>query len=132
MAGTYPCILGSAFWRTNDYAAAVPEHALTTTAVIHVLVLVSCLQVRADLEMAGKLLAKRAQQQLKHNDSGKSEASIFMPPPPSAEDMGGATQLQPWQAAMVATCLQDKSLAVTPDSYRLVDVATLLSNLLDA
>lgn len=40
--------------------------------------------------MAGKLLAKRSQQALKHNDSGKSEASIFMPPPPSAEDMGGA------------------------------------------
>jgi hypothetical protein len=51
------------------------------------------LQVRADLESAGKLLAKRAQQQLKHNDSGKSEASIFMPPPPSAEDMGGAPLL---------------------------------------
>ncbi|KAF6256830.1 hypothetical protein COO60DRAFT_1656523 [Scenedesmus sp. NREL 46B-D3] len=46
------------------------------------------LAVRADLETAGKLLARRAQQQLKHNDSGKSEASIFMPPPPSAEDMG--------------------------------------------
>ncbi|WIA42412.1 hypothetical protein OEZ86_008411 [Tetradesmus obliquus] len=45
-------------------------------------------EVRADLEMAGKLLAKRSQQALKHNDSGKSEASIFMPPPPSAEDMG--------------------------------------------
>jgi hypothetical protein len=51
-------------------------------------------QVRADLEMAGKLLAKRAQQQLKHNDSGKSEASIFMPPPPSADDMAGARTLQ--------------------------------------
>jgi hypothetical protein len=55
-------------------------------------------QVRADLEMAGKLLAKRAQQQLKHNDSGKSEASIFMPPPPSAEDMGGAQGRLGWQA----------------------------------
>jgi hypothetical protein len=49
--------------------------------------------------MAGKLLAKRAQQQLKHNNSGKSEASIFMPPPPSAEDMGGVQrQLQGWRS----------------------------------
>ena len=43
------------------------------------------LQVRADLEMAAKLLVKRP---LKHVDSGKSEASIFMPPPPSMDFAG--------------------------------------------
>ncbi|KAF8057295.1 hypothetical protein HT031_006103 [Scenedesmus sp. PABB004] len=44
-------------------------------------------QVRADLELAAKLLARR---RLKHNDSGASEASISMPPPPALGDVAGA------------------------------------------